>query len=149
MVKKDASVKQRIAAIVFILILVGSTIAYGLISLLGPKNDYSIPKEKIINYKLSQTQVALLVQNYFTVVEYNYTIGCVECIQVKNYLEDLTQNSDGQIYLQEIIVNDSPRLYLINVLNETVIENPTPDQAIDVVCNNLISTPVWCAMNRI
>jgi hypothetical protein len=149
MAKKDASVKQRILAIAFILILAGSTLAYGLIAFFRPGSNYSIPKERIINYKLNQVQVALLVQNYFTVVEYNYTNSCLECIQVKNYLEELTQNSDGQIYLQEILVDDKPRLYIINALNETIIDNPMPSQAIDAVCNSLISTPVWCAINRI
>ena len=149
MPKKDASVKQRVLAIVFMVILIGSTVAYGIIALFGPKNDYSIPKERVINYKLNQVQVALLVQNYFTVVEYNYTNGCLECVQVKNYLEDLAQNSDGQMYLQEILVEDEPKLYLINALNETVINNPTPAQAVDIVCSRLLSTPLWCAINRI
>ncbi len=149
MPKKDASAKQRVLAIIFILILVGSSVTYGLIALFGPKQDYSIPKERIINYKLNQFQVALLVQNYFTVVEYNYTNGCIECIQIKNNLEDLTQNSDGQIYLQEILVDDKPSLYIVNALNETTIENPTLSQAVNSVCDNLISTPLWCALNRV
>jgi hypothetical protein len=149
MPKKDASVKQRVLAIIFILILVGSTVTYGIIALFGPKNDYSIPKERVINYRLNQVQVALLVQNYFTVVEYNYTNRCLECVQVKNYLEELTQNSDGQIYLQEILVDSSPSLYIINALNETKIENPTPAQAINAVCNSLLSAPLWCAINSV
>jgi hypothetical protein len=149
MPRKDSSVKQRVLAIVFMVILIGSTVAYGIIALFGPKNDYSIPKEKVINYKLNQVQVALLVQNYFTVVEYNYTNGCLECVQVKNYLEELAQNSDGQMYLQEILVDSRPSLHIINAFNETKIENPTPSQAVDAVCNSLLSTPVWCAVNRV
>jgi len=149
MAKKNASTKQRVIAIVFILILVGSSVAYGIIALFGPKNNFSIPQERILNYKLSPLQVDLLVQNYFTVVEYNYTNGCIECIEIKNYLEDLTQNSDGQIYLQEILVSEKTSLHVINALNETLIEDPTPSQAINAVCDNLLSTPVWCAINRV
>ncbi|MBU5688917.1 MAG: hypothetical protein KQA41_01675 [Candidatus Aenigmarchaeota archaeon] len=149
MAKKDASTKQRVLAIVFILILVGSSVAYGIIALFGPKNDFSIPKERILNYKLNKIQVDLLVNNYFTVIEYNYTSSCIECIQIKNYLEDLTQNSDGQIYLQEILVNDKNSIHIINLLNETLIEEPNISQAINAVCDNLLSTPLWCAINRV
>jgi len=149
MAKKGVPVKQRILAIAFILILVGSTIIYGLVVFFWPKTGDFIPKERILNYKLNEMQVAILVQNYFTVVEYNYTRDCLECVQVKDYLEELTQNSDGQIYLQEILVEDSPRLYIINALNETIIDNPTASQAIDAVCDILISTPMWCAINKV
>ncbi|MEM5776987.1 MAG: hypothetical protein QXJ06_00875 [Candidatus Aenigmatarchaeota archaeon] len=149
MAKKDASTKQRVLAIVFILILVGSSVAYGIIALFGPKNNFSIPKERILNYKLNKMQVDLLVNNYFTVIEYNYTSSCIECIQIKNYLEDLTQNSDGQIYLQEISVNDKSSLHIINLLNETLIEEPNISQAINAVCDSLLSTPIWCAINRV
>ncbi|MEM5801704.1 MAG: hypothetical protein QW474_01650 [Candidatus Aenigmatarchaeota archaeon] len=149
MAKKDASTKQRVLAIVFILILVGSSVAYGIIALFRPKNDFSIPKERILNYKLNKIQVDLLVNNYFTVIEYNYTSSCIECIQIKNYLEDLTQNSDGQIYLQEILVNDKNSIHIINLLNETLIEEPNISQTINAVCDNLLSTPLWCAINRV
>ncbi|MEM5799433.1 MAG: hypothetical protein QXZ43_02095 [Candidatus Aenigmatarchaeota archaeon] len=149
MAKKNASTKQRVLAIIFILILVGSSVAYGIIALFGPKQNFSIPQERILNYKLNNMQVNLLVENYFTVVEYNYTSACLECIQIKSYLEDLTQNSNGQIYLQEILVNDKNSLHILNILNETLIEEPTASQAINAICDNLLSTPTWCAINRI
>ncbi|MFH8080998.1 MAG: hypothetical protein QXO84_03945 [Candidatus Aenigmatarchaeota archaeon] len=127
----------------------GSVLAYGIIALFGNNKTSYLPKERILNHKLDPAQVALLVNYYYTVIEYNYTTDCMECLQIKNYLEELTQNSDGQIYLQEIIVDQNSSLYIVNILNETLIENPSLSEAINAVCDSLITTPVWCAINRI
>ncbi|MEM5792382.1 MAG: hypothetical protein QXM68_02595 [Candidatus Aenigmatarchaeota archaeon] len=147
MPKKD-SAKQRVLALIFIFILLGSTVAYGIIALFGPKQQI-IPNERILNYKLNSMQTNLLVQNYFTVIEYNYQPSCIECIQVKNVLEEITQNSENQIYLQEIENYTQTSLYVVNIFNETMIYNPTVNQSINVVCDSLIYTPTWCAINRI
>ncbi|MEM5878477.1 MAG: hypothetical protein QXF12_06395 [Candidatus Aenigmatarchaeota archaeon] len=142
------NVKQRVLALIFIFILVGSTIAYGIIALFGNKQQI-VPNERILNYKLSQFQVDLLVQNYFTVIEYNYQNNCFECVQVKSTLEELTQNSENQIYLQLIENPSQTSLYVVNIMNETMIYSPTVRQSIDTVCDALIYTPTWCAINRI
>ncbi|MFH8092328.1 MAG: hypothetical protein QXM38_00045 [Candidatus Aenigmatarchaeota archaeon] len=148
MTKKTIKTKQ-VLSIIFILILMGSVLAYGIIALFGNNKTSYLPKERILNHKLDPAQVALLVNYYYTVIEYNYTTDCMECLQIKNYLEELTQNSDGQIYLQEIIVDQNSSLYIVNILNETLIENPSLSEAINAVCDSLITTPVWCAINRI
>ncbi|MCX8179553.1 MAG: hypothetical protein N3E38_02330 [Candidatus Aenigmarchaeota archaeon] len=141
--------KQKVLSIIFILILLGSVLAYAIIGFFGNKNQSFLPENRIINYKLNQNQVMLLVSYYFTVVEYNYTSDCLECLEVKNRLEELTQNSEGQMYLQEILVETKPTLYIVNAFNETLIEEPTVSQAVNAVCDSLFSTPVWCTINRI
>ncbi|MCS7135380.1 MAG: hypothetical protein NZ893_03010 [Candidatus Aenigmarchaeota archaeon] len=141
--------KQKVLSIIFILILLGSVLAYVIIGFFGNKNQSFLPENRIINYKLNQNQVMLLVSYYFTVVEYNYTSDCLECLEVKNRLEELTQNSEGQMYLQEILVETKPTLYIVNAFNETLIEEPTVSQAVNAVCDSLLSTPVWCTINRI
>lgn len=152
MPQKDVSWKNRAVALVFIFILLGSTVAYAVLSIFGPRNQqtFFIPEERILNYELSQEQIDFLVSRYITIIKYNYPPNCFNCLEVKKALEDITQNSDNQIFLQEIETDMvRSKLYIYNALNETTIEEPTPDIAISTICKMLISSPTWCVINQV
>jgi len=152
MVKKTEkdSWKNQAIAIFFVFLMLGSTVTYAVISIFKPAQTSFIPPDRILNYKLTEEQINFLVQNYQTIIEYDYPANCIDCLEVKNILEELTQNSENQIFLQEIIVNESKaNLYVVNILNETSIEEPTPSIAASTVCNALISAPTWCVLNQV
>lgn len=152
MPKKDVSLKNRVMALIFIFILLGSTVAYAVLSIFGPRNQqtFSIPKERILNYELSQEQIDFLVSRYITIIKYDYPSNCLNCLEVKKTLEDITQNSDNQIFLQEIETDMiKPKLYVYSILNETTIENPTPDMALSSICRALVAPTTWCVINQV
>lgn len=149
---KNVSWKNRTIALIFIFLMVGSTVAYAILSIFGTKNQqtFFIPDQKILNYELSQEQINFLISRYITIIKYDYPSNCVNCLEVKKILEDITQNSDNQIFLQEIETNiTKPKLYVYNILNETTIDDPTPSIAATSVCKILISSPMWCVINQI
>jgi hypothetical protein len=92
-----------------------------------------------------------LIPNGYTLVEYSYPSNCFECLEVKTSLEDATQNSEDQLFVQELVTNgnEMPVLTITNLMNQTIIEDPTPDNATKAICNLLIKTPFWCVTTQI
>lgn len=151
MVKVKTESRKAIA-IFFILIMLGSTLAFAILNAFSPQQkSFGIPNERILNYRLTDRQREILIPNGFTLIEYSYPSNCFECLEVKKSLEDATQNSDNQIFLQELTIseNETSVLTITNILNQTIIENPTLDNAIKAVCGLLINTPLWCVTTQI
>jgi hypothetical protein len=142
--------KMKIMAIFFIVLMFGSTFAYGIMNLLGQENNQTqIPQDKILNYRLTDEQRNYLMQKGYTLIEYDYSSGCVECIDVKSNLERITQNSDGQIYLQEIISEGANRISIVSLNGQKTINKPTLNQTQEDVCNLLLQRPIFCISGQI
>jgi hypothetical protein len=128
----------------------GSTFAYGIMSLLGEKQNQSqIPQDKILNYRLNDEQKNYLMQKGYTLVEYDYFSGCLDCIGVKSNLERITQNSDGQIYLQEIVSEGLNKISIVSLNGQKTINKPTVNQTEEAVCNLLLQRPIFCLTGQI
>ena len=123
----------------------GSTFAYGVMSFFNqPTDELQIPQDKIITYELDDQQRTYLLRRYFTLVEYRYSSGCLECIDMKRGLERITFNSDGQIYLQELVSDGSERVTITSLNGAKTITKPTINETQEVVCNLLLQKPIWC-----
>ena len=142
---------RKAVALFFIIIMLGSTFTYALFSIFSPtQSNLNIPNERILNYKLSDQQRQVLISKGYTLVEYYYPSNCFECLEVKQVLEDVTKNSEEQVFLQELEENTNNTILTItNILNQTTIENPTPKEAMTTLCNFLINTPLWCITSQI
>ncbi len=128
----------------------GSTFAYGLMSLFNqPTDQIQIPQDKILTYELTEQQKTYLLRRYFTLIEYRYSSGCMDCISMKNELERITLNSDGQIYLQEILSEGSDGVTITSLNGAKTITNPTINETQEAVCNLLLQRPVWCVTTRL
>ncbi len=128
----------------------GSTFAYGLMSLFNqPTDQIQIPQDKILTYELTEQQKTYLLRRYFTLIEYRYSSGCMDCISMKNELERITLNSDGQIYLQEILSEGSDRVTITSLNGAKTITKPTINETQEAVCNLLLQRPVWCVTTRL
>ncbi len=141
---------KRIAAIVIGVIMLGSTFAFALLSVFNPTNQQQseIPEERILNYKLTNEQARTILQNGLTLVEYSYSENCIECLEVKNVLEDATNNAEKQIFLQEIISNNvsANSVTILNAYTQTakILKDPKVDNVTLEVCQALTSPTVWC-----
>jgi len=142
--------KMKIMALFFIFLMFGSTIAYGIMSLFNqPTDQLQIPQDKILNYELSEQQKTYLMRSYFTLIEYRYSSGCLECIDMKNNLERITINSEGQIYLQEILSDGSDRVTITSLNGAKTITNPTVNETQEAVCSILLQKPIWCVTTQL
>jgi hypothetical protein len=145
------SKKNKTIAFIFVLLMFGSTFTYALINMFGEKKDeVKIPQEKILNYELTDQQKGYLLPKGYTLIVYSFTTGCLDCINVKKDLERITQNSDGQIYLQEIVKNEGISMISIISLNGgKTINNPTSQELENTICDVLIQRPLWCVSAKV
>jgi len=142
--------KMKIIALFFIVLMFGSTFAYGIMSLFNqPTDQLQIPQDKILNYELNQQQKTYLMRRGYTLVEYRYSSGCLECIDIRNNLERITMTSDGQIYLQEILSDGSDKISITSLNGQKTITNPTINQTEDTICNLLLQRPIWCVTGQL
>lgn len=141
---------KRVAAIVIGVIMLGSTFAFALLNIFSsPEQQVKVPEERILNYRMKRELGELLLQNGYTVVEYLYSENCLPCLEVKNILEEATNNAENQMFLQEIVSNNTtevPRIVIANAYTQTakIFENPTVENVTKEVCSALTSPTVWC-----
>jgi hypothetical protein len=143
---------QKLMALAFIVIMIISTLAFALMSAFQtPQETISLPNQKIIDYELNEQQRKYLLQRGYTLMEYRYFNGCLDCIDVRKELQSLTQNSDGQIFLQELITtqNTTSSLTVTSLKGQKVLQDPTKGEIQDTICNILIDQPIWCVTFKI
>lgn len=145
------NIKMKTIALIFILLMFGSTFTYALLNAFGEKEEkIQIPQEKILNYELNEQQKKYLLPKGYTLILYSYTTGCLDCINVKNDLERITQNSDNQIFLQEVVKSEGISVVTIVSLNGgKTINNPTINELENSICDVLIQRPLWCVSTKI
>lgn len=114
--------------------------------ILTKPDTIKIPENKIIKYKLTDSQVKELLKNYYTVVEYEYPSGCIECGNLVTSLEQWTMSSDNQIYLQEIQTDtsSSSKITVISLRGQKTLYDPNQDDARNDICELLITSSLFC-----
>lgn len=141
---------QKLIALVFIILMFGSTFAI-FITFRTPEETIEIPNQRIINYRLNERQRSYLLQRGYTLIEYSYFTGCFECANIKNKLEQITLNSDDQIFLQELISTEtvSTSLSIASLKDQKTLDDPTEEEIESIVCDILINRPLWCITAKI
>jgi len=138
---------QKLIALIFIIVMFGSTFAYAILSAFRtPEETIEIPNQRIIDYKLDELQRSYLLQRGYTLIGYSYFTGCLECANLKNKLEEITLNSDDQIFLQELVSTESvsTSLSIASLKDQKTLDNPTDEEIESTVCEILINRPLWC-----
>lgn len=143
------SKKSKIIALVFAFLMMGSILTVVASLFNKPTDQLQIPQDKVLNYELNDNQRSYLLKNYFTLIEYRYSTGCLECINMRNNLEKLTTQSDNQIYLQEIVSDGADRITVTSLNGQKTITNPEINQTEIAICNVLLQRPIWCVTSQI
>lgn len=142
--------KMKIVALFFVVLMFGSTFAYGIMSLFNqPTDQLQIPSDKIINYELNQQQKSYLMGKGYTLIEYRYPSGCLDCVDIRKNLERITMTSDGQIYLQELLSDGSDKVTITSFNGQKVLIDPDVNQTEETVCNLLLQRPIWCVTSQL
>lgn len=142
--------KMKLIALFFVVLMFGSTLTY-LVSIFTANNaGTQIPQDKILNYALNDQQKQYLISKGFTLIEYSYPTGCLECIDVKKNLEKITQISDNQIYLQEITANgEVAKLSIVSYNGGKTLNNPMNQEAETSICGLLLKKSIWCVSSKV
>ena len=148
---------MTIAAILFMVLMLGSTIAYSFIQAInyglgGGSSKTQLPSTNIIDYQLSIDQEQLLLTQGKTVMKYSYSSTCVECLTFANQLEGLANSMNGQVFVEKLLqtsANQTAALTLTSSQNSKIYSNPTTNDLIDGLCDVLISPPVDCAVRKL
>jgi hypothetical protein len=128
----------------------GSTFAVWISSFFNqPTDRIQIPQEKVINFELSQEQKTYLMRRGYTLIEYRYASGCLECIDMRRNLQRITMTSDEQIYLQEIVSSGTDKVNVISLNGQKTATNPNINETKEMVCDLIMQRPIWCVTGQL
>jgi len=150
---------MTIAAIIFIVLMMGSTIAYTFIQAyqlgLGPGSSSSqvkLPDTNIIDYDLSIDQEQLALSQDITIMKYSYSPTCTQCLTLVNQLEGLATQLGNQVFLENLVTqtgNQTAVLTMTSSQNSKIYTNPTTNDIIDGMCSVLVKPPLDCTLRKL
>lgn len=150
---------MTIVAIIFIIIMMGSTIAYVFIQAYqfgtGPSSTSAkatLPGTSIIDYELSIDQESLALSQGKTVIKYSYSPTCTKCLTIENQLEGVVNQLGSQVFLERLIMqntNQTDVLTMTSSQNSKIYDNPTTNNIIDGMCSVLVQPPLDCTLRNI
>ena len=142
---------KKIISLIFIFLMAGSTFAYAILSAFKTEEEVKIPNQMIIDFELNQQQRSYLLQRGYTLIKYEYYNGCLECANTKTSLESLTNNADNQIFLQEILSDQSSTqtVTITSFKGEKTLKNPSNLDIQTNICNLITNKPLWCVTSQI
>ncbi|MEM2974768.1 MAG: hypothetical protein QW112_04065 [Candidatus Micrarchaeia archaeon] len=146
--------KQVVIGIFFIVLMLGSTIAYSIMSAIRQpeaSGGTSLPDTNIIDYELTARQEELLLQNGKVIAKFTYSINCMECLQQKSYLEYFTRQYSDQMFLMELTGNvtaQNSTLTVNSLRGYETLTNITTENVLDVFCELMLRPPVECALRK-
>jgi len=146
--------RSAVIGIFFIILMLGSTIAYSIMSAIRtPQNEgkTTLPETNIIDYELTAQQKELLLQEGIVIAKFTYNINCLECLQQKSYLESFARQYSNQIFLIEIINATTQKSSLIveSLRGYETLTNVTWENALDIFCESMLQPPVDCALRNV
>jgi hypothetical protein len=143
--------KSILAGIILIFLMVGSSFAYGFIQSVSPtqsNGNVELPKQSIIDYRLTSDQQRYLLRRGVTIAELEYSLACQPCRDTKAQLESAVQEFSNQMILSELVVGDSNTLPVVKMessYGQRTFSKPTPDDLMSAFCDLLTSPPIRCA----
>ncbi len=142
---------KKFVALFFIFLMVASTIAFAFISSRRtPEQEHvEIPTQRIIDYKLSDSQRQILLSNGYTLIEYEFPTACLDCGPIKSRLENIAQTSNNQIFLQEFIGSAQQKVTMTSLNGQKILEDEFTEDDINIVCEILVQEPLWCISSKL
>jgi hypothetical protein len=142
--------KGKLIALFFVVLMFGSSFTYLVSEFFGNKDqEVTIPQSRIINYELNNEQRALLLKKGYTLIEYFYPDSCLDCAKVKTKLERIVQDSESQIFLQEVSKVSENKIVATSFNGQKIIEDPIETELETPICEILLNKPLWCVTNRV
>lgn len=146
--------KSAIIGIFFIVLMLGSTIAYSIMSAIRTpqsQDETKLPDTNIIDYNLTANQEEILLQNGRVIARFTYSINCLECLQQKSYLESFAKQYSDQIFLEEIkdATVQNSTLAVNSLRGSDTLTNITQENVLNVFCDLMLQPPVDCVLRKV
>lgn len=140
---------KYIAIFLLVVYIIGFVIA-NLAGMFGPPS-LSLPKENIIDYRLTQEQEDYAVRLGKTVIALEYDTNCEICLQQKAFIEKIAMEQKDQIILQEIsvVTTNLTKLRFVSYYGEKILRNPSENEIWDALCVLMFNPPAYCALREI
>lgn len=149
---------NRIMAILFLIIMVGSTASFAVIQsynsgTTAQQNPNGVPKNNIINYDVSSNVYSSFISAGYTVVKFYYNNACTTCLTPKNTLENLALNNKNQVLVEELVSTNGtvPSIAIASYKDSRTLNQPSADDITNALCDLMASPPATlkCALRNL
>jgi hypothetical protein len=145
--------KTTYLGLFLIILFFASTLAFaGLQSFYYKEEKIEIPTQNIINYELNPEQESYLMENGYTIIKFEYSVNCLNCLEQKNFLEQIANSPffKNQVFLQEILTTTTiPKIKIASMYGQKILEDETQEKIIDSLCELLVNPPVQCVLREV
>lgn len=152
----DKTAKNRLIAIFFGILMLGSTATYALIqayNLFGTNTQQTpkLPSSNIVQERLSDAVEQLIQANGGTVVQFFYSTNCLDCVRQRNVLESYANQNPQQIYLEEIQTQNAVAQNIImkSYRDTKTLTSASESDIQNAFCDVLINPPAACALRNL
>lgn len=138
--------KSSLIGLFLIAVMILSTFAYAVLQAFYPRTE--LPKSNIIDYRLDRTVAEALIQSGATLITFEYSSTCNNCLDQKFILESVAKENEQQIFLEEILdesLNQS-RLIIASAYGSQELTDPTDQQITSTLCMLMVAPPAQCAL---
>lgn len=153
----DKTARNRIIAIMFGILMLGSTASYAVIQAYnffgtnGNQQQTSLPSSNIVQQQLTSVQEQQIMQNGGTIVQFFYSSACLECVTQRNILESYANQNPQQVYLEEIQTNNvtAQNIIIKSGTNSVVLSHAVQSDIDNAFCDVLIQPAATCALRNL
>ncbi|MEM5800840.1 MAG: hypothetical protein QXD54_04665 [Candidatus Aenigmatarchaeota archaeon] len=133
-------------SLVLIFLMLGSSIIVGIERFLSPTaSTIKLPEKNIINYELGINEEKYLLERGVTIVKAYFPRNCVECLEIKNYLENFITQNSNQVIMQELDSNVS-KIEIRSYRGREILENATQEKIFESFCELMLQPPANCVL---
>ena len=145
---------NAIIALIIIGMMFGSTFAFASLQsfFYSPPQQQTVqPPSAIVTKSFTSDQRSYLLQNGATVVSFKYNIACLECGDMKSFVESITRSSgfSGQVFLEELTGYNSTSVEIASLRGSNTVKNVTQEAISDSLCELMLQPPVNCALRKV
>lgn len=117
---------------------------------LSPTESVTLPEDNIIDYELTREQEVYAMRLGKTIMKFEYSTACVDCLAQKAFVESIANQFRDQVILEELARDvDLPLLTMSSYYGHKLLTNATNDEIVDAMCAVLTDPPIFCTTKNI
>ena len=137
--------KTLAIGLVMIFLMLGSSIIVGIESFLSPTGSaIKLPEKSIIDYELGINEEKYLLERGVTIVKAYFPKNCLDCLGIKNYLENFVNQNSNQVLMEELESNST--IIIKSYRGQEILENTTQDAIFESFCDLMLKPPANCVL---
>ena len=140
--------EKKVIGLILVLLMFTSSIAFSFLQRFFFAPRIKLPKTRIFSNASLEEELGVLRSGH-TLIRFSFNENCEGCLEMKNFLENLTYSPGfEEIYLEEVYNQTltQPKILIASIYgwNETQTTNQT--FVFELLCNLMINPPLECAL---